>query len=72
MFSPLHNSGYSDDPTSVGASHSEKDVVFATETVGMVLDPDAESDINPGELTFEEGRSRNNSVRSRSPSDMPC
>lgn len=54
MFSPFHNSGYSEGPTPVGPSHSEKDVVFATETVGMELDPDTESDINPGGLTFEE------------------
>ena len=57
MLSLFHNSGHSDDPTPVGPSQSEKDVVVVTEIVGMKLDPDTESDINPGELTFEEGQS---------------
>jgi len=53
MFSPFHNVSYSDDPTPIGPSHSEKDVVGATEIVDMELD--TESDTNPGELTFKEG-----------------
>ena len=57
MFSPFHNSGYSDDPTPVGPSHSDKDGAIATEIVDMESDPNTESDINPGELTFEEGES---------------
>jgi len=57
MFSPFHKSGYSDDPTPVRPSHGEKDVAVAAEIVSMELDQDRGSDINPGELTFEEGRS---------------
>ena len=55
MFSPFHNPGHSDDSTPGEPSHSEKDVAVATEI--MELDPDTESDVNPGELTFEEGQS---------------
>ena len=57
MLSLFHNSGYSDDPMPVEPSQSEKDVAVATEIVDKELDPDTESDINPGELTFEEGQS---------------
>src|SRR5579863_6043089 len=57
MFSPLRNSGHSNNPPRVGSFHSEKNIVVATETVDVGLDPDFASDINPGELTFEEGQS---------------
>lgn len=56
MFSPSRNSGHSNDSERVGHIHKEKDIVVATEAVAAGLDPDIVSDINPGELTFEEGQ----------------
>ena len=53
MPSPLPTSGYSKEPTAVGRSHYEKDLTFVAETV----DAGSDSEINPGELTFEEGPS---------------
>ena len=53
MPSPLPTSGYSKEPTAVGHSHDEKDLTFEAEMV----DARSDSDINPGELTFEEGQS---------------
>ena len=56
MSSPLHISGYFNEPsrrTSVEHSHDEMDVTFAAEKV----DATSDSDINPGELSFEEGLS---------------
>lgn len=56
MFSPFHNIDYPDDPTPVGPSHIERDVVGTTQIVDM--ESDTESDTNhPGELTFREGQS---------------
>ena len=53
MSSPLPTSGYSNEPTAVEHSHDEKDLTFVTE----MIDAGSDSDINPGELTFEEGLS---------------
>ena len=53
MPSPLPTSGYSKEPTAVGRSHYEKDLTFVAETV----DAGSDLDLNPGELTFEEGLS---------------
>ena len=56
MSSPLHISGYSNEPsqrTSVEHSREEMDVTFVAEKV----DATSDSDINPGELSFEEGLS---------------
>jgi hypothetical protein len=57
MFSPFHNYGHSDDSERVGHIHNEKEFVVATEAVDARFEPDMVSDINPGELTFEEGQS---------------
>jgi hypothetical protein len=38
-------------------SHGEKEVAFAVEMVDAGSDSDITSDVNPGELTFEEGLS---------------
>jgi hypothetical protein len=53
MSSPLPTSGYSNEPTAVELSHDEKGLTFAAEMV----DAGSDSDLNPGELTFEEGLS---------------
>ena len=53
MSSPLYTSGHPNEPTGVGHSHDEKDATFAAETV----DAGSDLDLNPGELTFEEGLS---------------
>jgi hypothetical protein len=56
MPSPLHISGYSNEPSqlaSVEHPHDEMDVTLAAEKV----DATSDSDINPGELSFEEGLS---------------
>ena len=53
MSSPLRFSGHPNEPTGVGYSHDKKDVAFAVEMV----DAGSDSDVNPGELTFEEGQS---------------
>jgi hypothetical protein len=57
MFSPFRNSVHSNDSERIGRIHKEKDIVVATEAIVAGLDPDIVSDINPGELTFEEGQS---------------
>ncbi|KAF8469286.1 amino acid transporter [Russula ochroleuca] len=54
MSSPLHTSGHSNEPTGVEYSHGEKEVAFAVEMVDAGSDSDITSDVNPGELTFEE------------------
>ena len=61
MFSLFRNSGHSSEH--VSPVHEEKDIVFATEAVVAELDPDIVSDINPGELTFEEGQSLSRSCQ---------
>ena len=53
MSSPLYTFGHPSEPTGVGHSHDEKDATFAAETV----DAGSDMDLNPGELTFEEGLS---------------
>ena len=53
MSSPLHSSNNPNEPTVVEYSHDKKDVAFAVEMV----DAGSDSDVNPGELTFEEGLS---------------
>jgi hypothetical protein len=58
MFSPLRNSGHSNYSARVGRSRYDKDSdIVAIEVVDTGLDPDTPSDLNPGELTFEEGQS---------------
>ena len=53
MSSPLRSSGRSNEPTGVEYSHDKKDVASAVE----MADAGSDSDVNPGELTFEEGLS---------------
>jgi hypothetical protein len=57
MFSPLRNSGHSNYSARVGRSRYDKDSDIVAIEVVDTLDPDTASDLNPGELTFEEGQS---------------
>lgn len=56
--SPLHTSGYSNEPTGLGDERDDKSgATFPAEIVDAGLDSDKASDFNPGGLTFEEGLS---------------
>ena len=67
MYSSFQPFSHSKDPASIGYPHNEKETVVAAETVDVGL---KSLDLNPGELTFEEGQSLCCSAPSRNLSDV--